>query len=317
MTLKYFEFLRNATLAKVVFAVAAVLCLTPLISPPIALLMGLAVALTTGHPYPKYNSIVTKYLLQGAVVCLGFGMNVNSALASGKQGLVFTVASIFVTLVVGAFIGRRLHIDRKTSFLISTGTAICGGSAIAAVAPVIRAEEKQISVSLGIVFILNSVALLIFPLIGEAMHLSQTQFGMWCAIAIHDTSSVVGAASRYGSEALEIATTVKLTRALWIIPVAFASTLLFKSKGEKITIPYFIGLFIVAMVANTYLPFVQQFSSALTTTGKSGLTLTLFFIGNGLSRAAIKSVGVKPFLQGVVLWLLVSVGALYVIVSTM
>lgn len=199
--------------------------------------------------------------------------------------------------------------------MISAGTAICGGSAIASISPVIRAEEKQISVALGTVFILNSVALFLFPFIAQHLHLSQTQFGLWCAIAIHDTSSVVGAAAKYGTQALEIATTVKLARALWIIPVAFLSTLFFKNKNSKIKLPYFIGLFVLALIANTYIPAVQKISSYVVDLSKAGLTLTLFLIGCGLSRQSLKSVGVKPLVQGIILWCMISVCTLLVIVN--
>jgi uncharacterized integral membrane protein (TIGR00698 family) len=297
------------------YVLCGVLCLSTLVSPPFALFLGLTLALTLGSPFPKFTSKVTKYLLQFSVVCLGLGMNVESALASGKQGLIFTVTTIVVTLALGALLGWRMRIDRKTSYLVATGTAICGGSAIAAVSPIVKANSNQISVSLGIVFILNAIALFVFPFIGEALNLSETQFGMWCAIAIHDTSSVVGAASKYGLEALQVATTVKLTRALWIIPLSVVSATLFKSKGQKLSIPYFIGWFVVAMIANTYLPFVQPYSWVGTTAGKAGLTLTLFLIGSGLSRSAIRHVGVRPFILGTVLWLVVSATSLFVIVS--
>lgn len=211
--------------------------------------------------------------------------------------------------------GVILKIDKKTSYLISTGTAICGGSAIAAVSPVIKADEKQISIALGIVFILNSIALFVFPVLGHYLHLTDNQFGVWCAIAIHDTSSVVGAASKFSQPALEIATTIKLARALWIIPVAFFSTLLFKNSNTKIKIPYFIGLFVLAMVANTYIPFIQEYSHYLTAMAKAGLTLTLFLIGCGLSKKVISSVGIKPLIQGVVLWLTISLVALWAVKS--
>jgi len=216
-------------------------------------------------------------------------------------------------LVFGYFMGRWLTIEKKTSFLISSGTAICGGSAIAAISPVIKAEEKQISVALGCVFVLNSIALFIFPVIGHSLNLSQTQFGLWCAIAIHDTSSVVGAASKYGTRALEVATTVKLARALWIIPVTFMATFLFKNQSKKVSIPYFIGLFIIAMIANTYIPAVSVISPFLIIIAKAGLTLTLFLIGAGLSRKVLASVGFKPLLQGVVLWIAISATALYAV----
>ena len=218
---------KSITTREVIFLLAVVLCLSPLISPPIALLMGLIIAQFIGHPYLHLNHKATHILLQVSVVGLGFGMNVTSALKAGKEGILFTIVSIIGTLVIGFFMGKFLKIEKKTSYLISTGTAICGGSAIAAISPVIKAEEKQISVALGTIFILNSAALFLFPFIGHQLNLSQSQFGMWCAIAIHDTSSVVGAASKYGPQALEIATTVKLARALWIIPVAFLSTFIF------------------------------------------------------------------------------------------
>lgn len=305
----------NVTTRKVIFILAVVLCLSPLISPPIALLMGLIIAQFIGHPYLHLNQKATSLLLQISVVGLGFGMNVMSAMKAGKEGILFTIVSIIGTLVIGFLMGKFLKIEKKTSYLISAGTAICGGSAIAAISPVIKAEEKQISVALGTIFILNSIALFLFPVIGHALNLSQTQFGLWCAIAIHDTSSVVGAASKYGAQALEIATTVKLARALWIIPVAFLSTFIFKSKGGKIKIPYFIGLFILAMIANTYIPFVAQYSHYLTAIAKAGLTLTLFLIGCGLSRKVLQSVGFKPLLQGVVLWIIIASTALWAVTS--
>lgn len=308
------DFLDKTTpVKKIIFIVAVVLCLTPLISPPIALLMGLLIAQFIGHPYLHLNQKATKILLQVSVVGLGFGMNVNSALAAGSEGLGFTVASIVITLIVGYLMGKILKVDKKTSYLISTGTAICGGSAIAAISPVIKAEEKQISVALGIIFILNSVALFIFPWIGHYLNLTDKQFGIWCAIAIHDTSSVVGASSNFSEKALEIATTIKLARALWIIPIAFLSTFLFKNKESKVQIPYFIGLFVLAMVANTYIKFVQDYSHYLTTIAKAFLTLTLFLIGSGLSKKVMQSVGIKPLIQGIVLWLVISLTTLWAV----
>ena len=306
---------KSITAREVIFFVLVVLCSSPFVSPPVALLLGLIVAQFIGHPYLHLNHKATHILLQVSVVGLGFGMNVTSAMKAGKEGIVFTIVSIIGTLVIGYLMGKFLKIDKKSSYLISAGTAICGGSAIAAISPVIKAEEKQISVALGTVFILNSVALFIFPMIGHALNLSQTQFGLWSAIAIHDTSSVVGAASKYGAQALEVATTVKLARALWIIPVAFLSTFLFKNKGSKVKIPYFIGLFILAMIANTYIPFVQNFSHYLTGIAKAGLTLTLFLIGCGLNRKLLMSVGFRPLIQGVVLWGIISAAALWAVTS--
>jgi uncharacterized integral membrane protein (TIGR00698 family) len=277
--------------------------------------MGLAVAQFTGHPYLHINHKATHLLLQISVVGLGFGMNVHSALQAGKEGILFSIASITCTFIFGHFIGKWLNIEKKTSYLISSGTAICGGSAIAAISPVIKAEEKQISVALGCVFILNSVALFVFPAIGHHFNLTQTQFGLWCAIAIHDTSSVVGAAGKYGSHALEVATTVKLTRALWIIPVAFLSAFIFKNKSKKVSIPYFIALFVLAMVANTYIPVIKQVRPYIITIAKACLTLTLFLIGAGLSGKVLASVGFRPLLQGIALWIIISVTALYAVMN--
>jgi uncharacterized integral membrane protein (TIGR00698 family) len=305
----------NSNARTIIFITCTVLCLTPLISPAIALLMGLVIAQFTGHPYLHLNHKATHILLQISVVGLGFGMNVHSALQAGKEGIFFTIASITATLVFGYLMGKWFRIEKKTSFLISSGTAICGGSAIAAIAPVIKAEEKQISVALGCVFILNSIALFIFPLIGHHFNLSQTQFGLWCAIAIHDTSSVVGAASKYGPRALEIATTVKLARALWIIPVAFMSSFIFKNNSKHISIPYFIGVFILAMIANTYIPAISAISPYIINIAKAGLTLTLFLIGAGLSRTVLLAVGFRPLLQGVLLWLAISTAALYAVMN--
>lgn len=298
---------------KVIFFIAITLCATSFVSPAIALLLGLIIAQFTGHPFISLNHKATNLLLQFSVVGLGFGMNVHSALQAGREGVVFTVFSIVSTLLMGYFMGKWLKIDKKTSHLISSGTAICGGSAIAAIAPIINANEKQISVALGCIFILNSIALFVFPMIGHHFNLSQTQFGLWCAIAIHDTSSVVGAAAKYGTKALEVATTVKLARALWIIPVAFLSTFLFKNNSKRIKIPYFILLFVLAMVVNTYFAEVSVLSPYITKVAKFGLTLTLFLIGAGLSRQVLLAVGVRPLLQGVILWILISSVSLYAV----
>lgn len=306
---------RSITTRELIFLLAVVFCLSPLITPPVALLMGLVIAQFIGHPYLHLNHKATHILLQVSVVGLGFGMNVTSAFKAGKEGVLFTAISIIGTLTLGFIMGKIFKIEKKTAYLISTGTAICGGSAIAAISPVIKAQEKQISVALGTIFILNAMALFIFPYIGHYFHLSQTQFGLWCAIAIHDTSSVVGAAAKYGTEALEIATTVKLARALWIIPIAFLSTLIFNNKSGKVKLPYFIGLFIVAMILNTYVPAVTHISPYITTLAKAGLTLTLFLIGCGLNQKVLKSVGYKPLLQGIILWVAISAAALWAIMN--
>jgi uncharacterized integral membrane protein (TIGR00698 family) len=300
----------NTITQQVIFVLLLVICISGLISPPIALVLGLVAANISGNPFLRFNAKAINILLQLSVIGLGFGMNVNSAISAGKTGFLFTVASIFSTLLLGLLIGKWLKIDKKTSHLISCGTAICGGSAIAAIAPVIKSDEKQTSVALGVIFILNSIALFLFPAIGHWLHLSQQEFGLWCAIAIHDTSSVVGAANKYGPEALQIATTVKLARALWIIPVALITALVFKNKSSKIKIPYFIGVFILAMVLNTYVPQTALVAPYMVALAKTGLTITLFLIGAGLSHTVLQSVGVKPLVQGVLLWACIAISAL-------
>ena len=282
------------------------------LTPPVALFLGLAFALLCGQAHPKFNKKTSKYLLQYSVVGLGFGMNLHAALASGKEGMEFTILSVVGTMLIGWFIGRKvLKVDRDTSYLISSGTAICGGSAIAAVGPVLRAKDSEMSVALGTIFVLNAIALFVFPVIGHWLGMSQHEFGTWAAIAIHDTSSVVGAGAAYGEEALKVATTIKLTRALWIIPLAFVTSFLFKSKGQKVSIPWFIFFFILAMVVNTYmLAGVPQVGQTINYIARKGLTITLFFIGASLSRDVLKSVGVKPLVQGVLLWMVISLGTL-------
>ena len=283
------------------------------VSPAVALFMGIAIALTIGAPYPKSNKKVSKYLLQAAVVGLGFGMNLHSALAAGKEGMLFTIVSVVGVMIVGVTLGKLLKVNPKNAYLISSGTAICGGSAIAAVSPIIDADDNDTSLALATIFILNAIALFIFPPIGEALGLSQQQFGTWAAIAIHDTSSVVGAGAAYGEEALQVATTIKLTRALWIFPLALVSILVFRSKGKKIAIPWFILFFILAMVANTYLSIPSEVSGVIVKVAKKALSLTLFLIGCGLSLGAIRKVGAKPLILGVVLWTLISVVTLLVV----
>jgi len=303
----------NPLVNKIVFVLFLVLCTTPIIDPPFALLIGFIFAQLFNHPYKSYNSKVTQWLLKFSVVGLGFGMNFHHAIQAGKEGIMLTVFSIASTFLVAWLIGKWLKVDGKTSYLMATGTAICGGSAIAAVAPIIKADEKQMSVSLGTVFILNSVALFIFPVIGHLLNLSQHQFGIWAAIAIHDTSSVVGAAAKYGQEALQVATTVKLERALWIIPLSIITAVIYKSDNSRIKIPYFIGFFIVAMIISTYFPDFQKTYDIVVVFGRKGLTLTLFLIGSGLSLNSIKSVGIKPLLQAVMIWVFISLLSIAVI----
>ncbi|MDB5269148.1 MAG: hypothetical protein JWP58_2188 [Hymenobacter sp.] len=301
---------------QVVFGLLLVFCLTPWASPPVALALGLALAQTLGNPFARQTKMATAKLLQYSVVGLGFGMNAHAAVEAGREGILFTVASIIGTLVLGYFAGRWLGLGRHVTHLISCGTAICGGSAIAAVGPVIRAKDEEMSVALGTVFVLNAIALFAFPPIGHALAMTQQQFGLWCAIAIHDTSSVVGAAKVYGDQALQIATTVKLARALWIIPVSIGTAMIFKQKGVNIKIPYFIFGFIAAMLLNTYVPALHPLGPVLVALAKIGLTVTLFFIGAGLSAATLRSVGAKPYLLGVLLWGVISSVSLYVILHT-
>ena len=282
------------------------------VTPPVALFLGLAFALLCGQAYPAFNKKVSKKLLQYSVIGLGFGMNLHASLASGKEGMMFTIVSVVGTMVMGMLIGRKLlKMNRDTSYLISSGTAICGGSAIAAVGPVIKAKDSDMSVALATIFVLNAIALFVFPVLGQWLGLTQQEFGTWAAIAIHDTSSVVGAGAAYGEEALQVATTIKLTRALWIIPLALVTSFIFKSEGKKVSIPWFILWFIVAILINTYLlDAVPQVGKAISGLARKGLIITMFFIGASLSTNVLKAVGLKPLVQGVLLWLVISIGSL-------
>lgn len=305
----------NKQLSKCVFALALLLCFFPFVDPSIALLGGFFLTLLFGNPFLKQTSRAVSLLLQLSIIGLGFGMNIYDAAEVGKAGLALTIGSIVITLGLGLFLGRLFRIDKKTNLLISVGTAICGGSAIAAIAPIIKAKEEETSVSLACIFLLNAVALFLFPYLGDLLALTQEEFGLWAAIAIHDTSSVVGAAQNYGAEALQIATTVKLERALWIIPISFITAISFKNKDQKPKIPYFILLFVIAMLINSFVPQVSNFSQHLVFLAKKGLTLTLFLIGTGLTLASIKKVGIRPFLQGIILWIAISASSLFLIVK--
>ena len=312
----YVAILVVVTLALLVTYIPSVEFLGSWVTPPVVLFIGLLFALVCGQPYPAFNKKMSKMLLQYSVVGLGFGMNIEASLASGVQGMAFTIVSVFGTLALGWLLGRKLlKVDRNTSYLVSSGTAICGGSAIAAVGPVIKAKDYEMSVALGTVFILNAIALFIFPPLGRALGLNDVQFGIWAAIAIHDTSSVVGAGAAYSETALEVATTIKLTRALWIIPVTLFTAFIFRTDGKKVTIPWFILWFIVAMVVNTYLlDSVPQVGKAANGIARKCLTLTMFFIGASLSVGTLKQVGVRPLLQGILLWILISAGSLLYII---
>ena len=303
--------------ARVLFIVLFLFCLTPWASPPLALALGLALGLTFGNPYGTMTRQSTKWLLQASVVGLGFGMNLYQVIQAGRNGFIYTALGITFALALGMLLATVLKVERTAGFLIAAGTAICGGSAIAAVGPVAGADEDEMSVALGTVFILNSLALLIFPAIGTAMHLSQSQFGLWAALAIHDTSSVVGAAAKYGAVALAVGTTVKLARALWIVPLTVGTAAVKRSNGSateaKIQWPWFIALFVLAAVLATFVPAGAPLYHALYNAGKIGLTATLFLIGCGVSRSTLRQVGARPLIQGVLLWIVVAVTSVVLI----
>jgi uncharacterized integral membrane protein (TIGR00698 family) len=299
-------------LPRIIFFLCLLLSASGFVSPPVALAMGLVFGLAFTHPYGAQAKKYSKLLLQASVVGLGFGMNLHQVVQAGRSGFVYTMLGISFALLAGMGLGTLLGVQRVPAFLISTGTAICGGSAIAAVGPITQASDEEMAVALGTVFVLNSVALLIFPAIGAVLKLTQSQFGLWAALAIHDTSSVVGAAAKYGAEALAVATTVKLARALWIVPLSVGTAVVCGAKA-KIQWPWFIGLFCLAAVCNTYLPAGAHAYSIAVKVAKIGLTATLFLIGSGISVATVKRVGHRPLLQGILLWLLVLVGSLWLI----
>jgi uncharacterized integral membrane protein (TIGR00698 family) len=275
-------------LRRIVFLLCLLVSASGFVSPPGALALGLFFGLTLPHPYGDEAKRLSRFLLQASVVGLGFGMNLHQVLRAGRSGFVYTMLGISFALLAGTALGRLLDVQPVPSFLISTGTAICGGSAIAAVGPITQASPDEMAISLGTVFVLNSVALLIFPSIGAALKLTQSQFGLWAALAIHDTSSVVGAAAKYGAEALAIATTVKLARALWIVPLSIGTAVARGAKA-KIQWPWFIGLFCLAAVCNTYLPAGAHAYAIAVKIAKIGLTATLFLIGSGISVATVHS----------------------------
>jgi uncharacterized integral membrane protein (TIGR00698 family) len=301
-----------ALAAKIIFITALLLCFSGWISPPVALSAGIIFGLSVRHPYAELSRSTARILLQVSVVALGFGMNLHEVVKAGRSGFIYTALGIVFTLAAGLALGKMLRISGNASYLITAGTAICGGSAIAAIGPILHADDEEMAVSLGTVFILNSIALLTFPPIGSALHLTQSQFGLWAALAIHDTSSVVGAAAKYGKEALVIGTTVKLARALWIVPLALGTAAVKRSRA-KVPWPWFILFFCLAAVMNTYVSALAHFDSWAFSAGRLGLTATLFLIGSGISVATVRSVGWRPLLQGVALWMLVATTTLYLI----
>jgi uncharacterized integral membrane protein (TIGR00698 family) len=291
---------------RIAFLILTATTMTGYVTPPLALALGLTYALTIGNPFPDAGHRASRILLQWSVVGLGFGMNLAAVWHAGRTGFGFTVATIWGTLLAGTLLGRLLGVESTTSTLVSVGTSICGGSAIAAVGAVLEANASAMSVSLCTVFVLNAVALFIFPPMGHVLGMDQAHFGLWSAIAIHDTSSVVGAAAKYGEEALSVATTVKLARALWIFPIALGLALLKRRGTAGIKLPWFILAFPAAAAVRTLWPQGECAYEAIKHAAKLGLTLTLFLIGASLSRQALKSVGIRPLVQGVLLWILVS-----------
>jgi uncharacterized integral membrane protein (TIGR00698 family) len=315
--------------SRTIFFLGLLLAASGIVSAPFALAGGILFGFTVEHPFRPESHSLAKLLLQISVVALGFGMNLHQVLHAGRSGFLYTAISITCAIALGLLFGRLLHVGGKASFLITIGTAICGGSAIAALAPITDANEEEISVSMGTVFVLNSIALLIFPAIGAALHLDQNQFGLWAALAIHDTSSVVGAAAKYGEQALAIGTAVKLARALWIVPLALIVAGFMRAwrpgagsgtgsvsgpgAAPKVAVPWFIFLFCLATAVRTYLPRFATEYAALSHLGKSGLTATLFLIGTSLSARTLRQVGARPFLQGIGLWIIVATVSLVAI----
>jgi len=302
--------------SKTLFFLGLVLAASGLVSPPLALVGGIAFGFAVEHPLRRESSSLARLLLQLSVIALGFGMNLHQVIHAGRSGFAYTAVSILCAMALGLLLGSLLNVGGKASFLIAAGTAICGGSAIAAVAPINDANEEEISVSMGTVFLLNSVALVLFPVVGTLLHLSQNQFGLWAALAIHDTSSVVGAAAKYGSQALAIGTTVKLARALWIVPVSLLTAAYMRRRRStvgtglvpkaSVKIPWFILFFCLAAAANTFLPRFVPAYAALNHAGKAGLTATLFLIGTSLNRRTLRQVGARPLVQGIALWMVVA-----------
>ena len=289
-----------------IYGIAVAFCLLPFVSPAIALFAGIALSLI-GIRHENVSRL-TSFVLQAAIVLMGFGMNLSQVIKASQSGFMLTALSVMFTIAAGLLLGRLFGVEKKISMLIASGTAICGGSAIAAIAPVIKAKNYQISFSLIVIFILNAVALLIFPLIGHYFHLSQETFGFWSAIAIHDTSSVVGAGASYGPKALEVATTVKLTRALWIIPLSVVIALLNRDdKKGKIKIPWFIGLFVIAIIFAHLVPQWNLTFGHLSWLGKRGMVIALFLIGSNISIAEARQAGIKSFLLGIALWIFIGV----------
>ena len=305
-------------LAPGIYAAGILFCLTPWSSPGRALARGLAIALTRDNPYRDRGGRYVRWLLQASVVLLGFGVDLPAVWRIGSQGALFAAVTIFATFTLGYWLARLFDINRRTSLLISAGTAICGGSAIAAVGTAVEAEPSEMSVAMATVFLLNAVALYLFPYLGHLLGLSQGQFGTWAGIAIHDVTSVAGAGAAYGDEALRTATVVKLSRVLWIVPVTFTAAAFFPhphAARQRLPLPWFIAGFLLASALGSVLPGVAVYASPLAHLAKAGFAVTLFCIGASLSREALRQVGYKPLLQGVLLWLFVSSVALLAVLD--
>jgi len=302
----------KSVLVKTFFFAGLIISASGYVSPPVALMAGILFGLGVAHPLPADSRELSRFLLQASVVALGFGMDLHEVIKAGRSGFLYTALGICFALAAGRGIGKWLQVRSNPSFLITAGTAICGGSAIAAIGPIIQADEQEMAVALGTIFILNSVALLIFPLIGGTLHLNQQQFGLWSALAIHDTSSVVGASSKYGATALVVGTTVKLARALWIVPLVLVTAAI-KRTNKRVKLPYFILFFCLAAVVNTYVPNILRYTQALFTLGRYSLTAVLFLIGSSISVSALKEVGWRPLAQGILLWMTVALASLYFI----
>ena len=303
----------NPILVKFLFFAFPVMVIVFSWSPGVALLLGLIIGLLFTNPFPLQSKVLIKYLLQASIIGLGFGMNISKVMEAGRDGFVFTLVTISFAMGIGYILGILFKVDRVISHLISCGTAICGGSAIAAVSQALKAEDNEISVSIGTVFILNAIALFIFPPIGNYFNLTQEQFGIWSAIAIHDTSSVVGAASKYGNEALMIATTIKLARALWIIPLVLLTSFIFKNKNSSWDFPWFIIFFVAASLINSTFHLPEKLTMNIVAIAKTGFSITLYLIGTGISVASLRKVGARPMLQGVTLWIIIIVASLFLI----
>lgn len=301
-------------LHKPIFILLLALCMTPFLGAGSALVLGAIFAITLGNPFSELSQQASKVMLKLAVVGLGFAVDFNEVIEVGRSSLVLTIVSITAIIGFGEILTQVFKLNRNTGVLISFGTAICGGSAIAAMAPVIKAKDHEVAVALGIVFLLNGVGLLLFPAIGHYFEFTQQQFGLWAALAIHDTSSVVGASATYGAVALSIATTVKLTRAMWIIPYTAVAGVFMRSD-EKASIPLFIVGFLLAALINTYMPSFSSTWELINSAAKQLLVVTLFLIGSGLSLSVLKQAGIKPFLMAITLWVIVSSTILLLIID--